>query len=123
MSATEGTTIHKTITDSTSKELGNKPPRFNGDRDKFKHFLFKVTCYLRFHQKSIETDEERILFVITHLTDGAALWAETWIAGRKLNTDGLPDLGKYEDFTLGARLTGFFTGFGEYIEKYFSRSS
>jgi hypothetical protein len=98
MASTEGTSINKTITDSGSKDLGNKPPRFNGDRDKFKNFLFKVTCYLRFHQKTIETDEERILFLITHLTDGAALWAETWIAGQKLNTDGLPDLGKYEDF-------------------------
>jgi len=66
---------------NTPKELGiNKPTGFTGDRLKIKTFIQECNVYLLVNRKIYNTDESKIAFVLSYLTDKEALqWKEQYI--------------------------------------------
>jgi len=50
----------------------NPPTVFNGDRLKFKHFHQAVLLYLSINNHIFHTDEQKITFVLSYLTEKEA---------------------------------------------------
>jgi Ty3 transposon capsid-like protein/Zinc knuckle len=60
----------------------NKPTPFTGDRTKIRGFLQQCLGYLQLNRPIYMTDEAKIAFVLSFLTDGEALkWRETYLLG------------------------------------------
>jgi hypothetical protein len=65
----------------TPKEIGiNKPTPFNGDRKKVHSFIQECKVYLAINRKVYATDEAKVAFVLSFMTEKEALkWKETYI--------------------------------------------
>ena len=67
------------------------PSDFNGERTKVTKFLQEVNLYLRVNQAIYDTDEKKIIFVLSFMTGGmGSAWALMW--GDRLN------MGTWDDF-------------------------
>ena len=67
------------------------PSSFNEERTKSTKFLQEVNLYLRVNQAIYDTDEKKIIFALSFMTEGtASVWALTW--GDKVN------MGTWVDF-------------------------
>lgn len=65
----------------TPKEIGiNKPTPFDGDRKKVHSFIQECKIYLAINRKVYETDEAKVAFVLSFMTEREALkWKETYL--------------------------------------------
>jgi hypothetical protein len=85
--------------------LINKPTAFNGDRRKIRGFIQECRGYLQLNKHIYDTDEAKIAFVLSFLTDKEALkWKEAYLASLykiKNNAAGKEEEGefKYPTFT------------------------
>src|SRR5271166_4756723 len=58
----------------TPKEIGiNKPTPFTGDRQKVNSFIQECNIYLTVNKGIYNTDEAKIAFILSYLTDKVAL--------------------------------------------------
>jgi macrodomain Ter protein organizer (MatP/YcbG family) len=66
----------------TPKEIGiNKPTPFDGDRKKVHAFLQECKVYLAVNRRVYATDEAKVAFVLSFMTEKEALkWKETYIS-------------------------------------------
>lgn len=73
-------TITETRTETT-KEIGiNKPTPFDGDRKKVHSFIQECKVYLAINRKVYATDEAKVAFVLSFMTEKEALkWKETYL--------------------------------------------
>ena len=81
---------------SGKKELKTPTP-FTGKRDDLRKFLQEVKIYLLANKHIYSTDQDKILFVLSYMSEGdAASWKEEFYESK----EALPtfDLGKYDDF-------------------------
>jgi hypothetical protein len=77
-------TINKATTSNRhSSERGNRPPVFDGTRAEYENFVMKANLYIRLHPDKYDTDEKKVLFLITYLDGDAFLWSKEWMAQRK----------------------------------------
>jgi hypothetical protein len=67
-------TIGKTRTEP-SKEMGNKPPRFTGNRDEYQNFMSKMEIHLTLNEEKYSTPVKKILGFISCLDGEAGEWA------------------------------------------------
>ena len=59
---------------SNGKEIGiNKPTPFTGDRKKIRTFIQETKVYLTINRDVYDTDEKRIAFMLSYMTDKEAL--------------------------------------------------
>jgi hypothetical protein len=72
-----------TTSNGKPSERGNRPPVFSGTRSEYENFITKANLYLRLHPDKYDTDERKVLFIITHLDGDAFLWSKGWLAQRK----------------------------------------
>lgn len=65
-----------------SKEIGiNKPTPFDGDRKKVHSFIQECKVYLAINRRVYSTDEAKVAFVLSYMTEKEALkWKETYIS-------------------------------------------
>ena len=73
----------------TAKEIGiNKPTPFDGDRKKVHSFIQECKVYLAINRKVYTTDEAKVAFVLSYMTEKEALkWKETYLTSIT-NQDG-----------------------------------
>jgi Ty3 transposon capsid-like protein/Zinc knuckle len=66
----------------STKEIAiNKPTPFTGDRTKIRGFIQECQGYLQLNKKIYTTDDSKIAFLLSFLTDKEALkWKETYLA-------------------------------------------
>ena len=90
---------------SASKETKKKlktPTPYTGKREDLRKFLQEVRLYLLANNEAYQTDLDKILFVISYMSEGdASSWKEEFVdtADQKAVQDGTPfDLGTYDDF-------------------------
>lgn len=81
------------------KEFGiNKPTPFTGDRKKISTFIQEARIYLGINRHVYCTDETKIAFILSYMTEGEALqWKELYISNRT-NTAGdilFPSYGQF----------------------------
>ena len=77
------------MTDQPTKEFGiAKPTAFDGDRNKAESFVQECKVYLHTNRHIYTTDESKIAFVLSYMTEKEALkWKLTYL--RKItNTEG-----------------------------------
>jgi hypothetical protein len=79
------TTLEDTMTEIRTeipKEIGiNKPTPFDGDRKKVHSFIQECKIYLAINRKVYATDEAKVAFVLSFMTEKEALkWKETYIS-------------------------------------------
>jgi hypothetical protein len=72
-----------TTSNGRSSERGNRPPVFSGNRSEYENFVTKADLYMRLHPDKYDTDEKKVLFLITYLDGDAFLWSKGWMAHRK----------------------------------------
>ena len=65
----------------TPKEIGiNKPTPFNGDRTKVHSFIQECKVYLAINRRVYTTDEAKIVFILSYITEKEALkWKEIYL--------------------------------------------
>jgi hypothetical protein len=71
-----------TTTNGRSSERGNRPPVFSGNRSEYENFVTKADLYIRLHPDKYDTDEKKVLFLVTYLDGDAFLWSKGWMAQR-----------------------------------------
>lgn len=60
----------------------NRPTPFTGDRSRIRGFLQQCQGYLQLNRRVYTTNEAKIAFILSFLTDGEALkWRETYLSG------------------------------------------
>lgn len=81
------------------KEIGiNKPTPFTGDRKKISTFIQEVKIYLAINKGVYDTDDTKIAFILSYLTDKEALqWKELFVE-QMTNAAGDIVFPKYTDF-------------------------
>jgi hypothetical protein len=91
--------IGKTQTEPT-KETGNKPPKFMGNRDEYQNFMSKMKIHLALNEEKYSTPAKKILGFISYLDGEAGEWSRMWIDARPptSETNSTPAYGTYEDF-------------------------
>jgi hypothetical protein len=91
--------INKTRTEP-SKEMGNKPPRFTGNRDEYQNFMSKMKIHFQLNEEKYSTPVKKILAFISYLDDEAGQWGQMWLDSRPptSDTDSTPFMGSYDDF-------------------------
>jgi hypothetical protein len=58
----------------------NVPPQFDGNRKKYTNFIQAVLLYLGINQHILTTDEQKIGFTLSYMTEKeASLWQDAWI--------------------------------------------
>ena len=64
-----------------TKELRIDPPtHFTGNRDDLDNFLHDCTLYLTLNRAVYETDEKKIIFMLSYMTEGTArAWKEAFV--------------------------------------------
>ncbi|KZT24000.1 hypothetical protein NEOLEDRAFT_1027489, partial [Neolentinus lepideus HHB14362 ss-1] len=56
------------------------PKDYDGKREELRGFLLQVRLYLKANQEIYNSDDKKILFVLSHLKGGTAgPWAETYV--------------------------------------------
>jgi hypothetical protein len=95
---TGSVSINSTKTNETkeTKELGlGKPTVFSGDKEKVKKFIQDNQLYLRNNKPHYDTDEKKILFMLSRIDGGTAdAWKESWLDTYL----GQDDWGTFTDF-------------------------
>jgi hypothetical protein len=91
--------IGKTRTEPT-KETGNKPPKFSGNRDEYQNFMSKMKIHLALNEEKYSTPAKKILGFISYLDGEAGEWSQMWIDSRPptSDTNSAPAYGTYNDF-------------------------
>ena len=81
------------------KEVKIKTPtEFKGEKDKATKFIREVELYLHINKHIYDTDEKKITFMLSFMTDGAAAaWKEAYIANKTMITGGF-GFGSWGDF-------------------------
>ena len=84
----------------TAKETRiNLPKEFTGDRHDVSSFLQDVDLYLIMNSHIYDTDNKKIVFILSFLTDGAAqTWKESFLT-EKTKKEGGYNLGTAAAFT------------------------
>jgi hypothetical protein len=69
--ADQGTHTMTVDTDSgRAKEIGiNKPMKIDGNRKRFKNFIYECLFYLTVNEEVYDTDAKRISFILSFMTD------------------------------------------------------
>ena len=69
------------VANGNTKELGlNRPTSFTGDRQKVNTFLQECNLYLLMNRDIYTTDEAKIVFILSYMTDKEALqWKEQYL--------------------------------------------
>ena len=64
-----------------TKELRINPPtHFTGNRDDLDNFIQDCTLYLTLNRAVYETDEKKIIFMLSYMTEGTArAWKEAFV--------------------------------------------
>src|ERR1700678_1509882 len=64
-----------------TKELRINPPtHFTGNRDDLDNFIQECTLYLTLNRAIYETDEKKIIFMLSYMTEGTAgAWKEAFV--------------------------------------------
>src|ERR1700678_4507833 len=83
-----------------TKELRINPPtRFTGNRDDLDNFIQDCTLYLTLNGAVYETDEKKIIFMLSHMTEGTArAWKEAFV--RDFINTPINDFGSLKQFTI-----------------------
>src|SRR6202522_323065 len=81
------------------KELRINPPtHFTGNRDDFDNFIQDCTLYLTLNRAVYETDEKKIIFMLSYMTEGTArAWKEAFV--RDIINSPINDFGSLKQFT------------------------
>ena len=81
------------------KEVKIKTPtEFKGKKDKATKFIHEVELYLHINKYIYDTNEKKITFTLSFMTDGAAAaWKEAYIANKTMITEGF-GFGSWGDF-------------------------
>src|ERR1700678_4475575 len=81
------------------KELRINPPtHFTGNRDDLDNFIQDCTLYLTLNRAVYETDEKKIIFMLTYMTEGTArAWKEAFV--RDIINSPINDFGSLKQFT------------------------
>src|SRR5271168_2148940 len=82
-----------------TKELRINPPtRFSGNRDDLDNFIQDCTLYLTLNGAVYETDEKKIIFMLSYMTEGTArAWKEAFV--RDIINSPINDFGSLKQFT------------------------
>src|SRR5271168_1185951 len=82
-----------------TKELRINPPtRFTGNRDDLDNFIQDCTLYLTLNRAVYETDEKKIIFMLSYMTEGTArAWKEAFV--RDVINTQTNDFGSLKQFT------------------------
>src|SRR5271155_5436834 len=86
-----------------TKELRINPPtHFTGNRDDLDNFIQDCTLYLTLNRAIHETDEKKIIFMLSYMTEGTArAWKETFVQD-VINTQ-TNDFGSLKQFTVNPK--------------------
>ena len=81
------------------KEVKIKTPtEFKGEKDKATKFICEVELYLHINKHIYDTNEKKITFTLSFMTDGAAAaWKEAYIADKTIPLGGFA-FGTWGDF-------------------------
>ena len=79
--ATQNQPINNGAQNNGAKELGiNKPTPFTGERMKVNLFIQECNIYLTVNRNIYSTEEAKIAFILSYLTDKEALqWKEQYV--------------------------------------------
>ena len=82
------------------KELRINPPtHFTGNRDDLDNFIQDCTLYLTLNRAVYETDEKKIIFMLSYMTEGTArAWKEAFV--RDIINSPTNDFGSLKQFTI-----------------------
>src|ERR1700678_2329109 len=82
-----------------TKELRINPPtHFTGNRDDLDNFIQDCTLYLTLNRAVYETDEKKIIFMLSYMTEGTArAWKEAFV--RDIINSPTNDFGSLKQFT------------------------
>src|ERR1700678_3477617 len=82
------------------KELRINPPtHFTGNRDDLDNFIQDCTLYLTLNRAVYETDEKKIIFMLSYMTEGTArAWKEAFV--RDIINSPKNDFGSLKQFTI-----------------------
>src|SRR6202522_978627 len=83
-----------------TKELRINPPtHFTGNRDDLDNFMQDCTLYLTLNRAVYETDEKKIIFMLSYMTEGTArTWKEAFV--RDVINSPTNDFGSLKQFTI-----------------------
>src|SRR6202789_4603935 len=86
-----------------TKELRINPPtHFSGDRDDLDNFIQDCTLYLTLDRAVYKTDEKRIIFMLSYMTEGTArAWKEAFV--RDIINSPINDFGSLKQFTVNLK--------------------
>ena len=79
--ATQNQSINNRTQNNRTKELGiNKPTPFTGEQTKVNSFIQECNVYLTVNRNIYSTEEAKITFILSYLTDKEALqWKEQYV--------------------------------------------
>src|ERR1700678_3614818 len=86
-----------------TKELRINPPtHFTGNRDDLDNFIQDCTLYLTLNRAVYETDEKKIIFMLSYMTEGTArAWKEAFV--RDIINSPINDFGSLKQFTVNLK--------------------
>src|SRR5271155_3768606 len=86
-----------------TKELRINPPtHFTGNRDDLDNFIQDCTLYLTLNRAVYETDEKKIIFMLSYMTEGTArAWKEAFV--RDIINSPTNDFGSLKQFTVNLK--------------------
>jgi len=88
-----------TTLDSSPEEiLLNPPTPFDGNRKKTKTFILDCYIYLEINEAIYDTDDDKIIFVLSHMTEKMQLWKKLYIDAHTHETTGDINFPTYSDF-------------------------
>jgi len=87
----------------SDKELQINPPKvFNGNQDNFIPFIQDAQVYLAFNDKSYNTDQNKIIYVLSYMNEETAkAWIEAFLDS--IFKDKNQDYGKFVNFLLNIK--------------------
>jgi len=87
----------------SNKELQINPPKvFDGNRDNFIPFVQDAQVYLSLNDKAYNTDQKKIIYVLSYLNEGMAkTWKEAFLDS--VFSDENQNYGKFTDFLLNIK--------------------
>ena len=86
-----------------TKELRINPPTHStGNRDDLDNFIQDCTLYLTLNRPVYETDEKKIIFMLSYMTEGTArAWKEAFV--RDIINSPTNDFGSLKQFTVNLK--------------------
>ena len=90
-------TLFTMMTDPKEVKI-KTPTKFKGEKDKVTKFIREVELYLHINKHIYDTDEKKIVFMLSFMTDIAtAAWKEAYIVDKTMLTGGFA-FGSWGDF-------------------------